>query len=96
MSKQQEVTKEKHIVNADGSEHHSVSTEVKDGRSLGDKITDAKDAFKSDPSSLQQVTKVSLFGCEINFWEWLVIIFDLAFLWRYLEPIFPGLWVALN
>ncbi|XP_055332972.1 uncharacterized protein LOC129584703 [Paramacrobiotus metropolitanus] len=51
------VTKEKHVVHADGSETHEVKSEIKDARSLGQKIDDAKDAFKSDPTKMQQVTK---------------------------------------
>ncbi|GAV08240.1 hypothetical protein RvY_17964 [Ramazzottius varieornatus] len=51
----QQVTKEKHVVDAQGNEHHSVTTEVKDGRSLGDKLHDAKEALKDKPT--EQVTK---------------------------------------
>ncbi|OQV24432.1 hypothetical protein BV898_01496 [Hypsibius exemplaris] len=55
-SAMEHVTKEKHVVNADGSEHHEVRSELKDGRSFGDKIEDAKAAFKSDGKE-QQITK---------------------------------------
>ncbi|XP_055330191.1 uncharacterized protein LOC129582649 [Paramacrobiotus metropolitanus] len=47
MSANQRVVQEEHKVYADGSEKHVVTDEVKDGRSLGQKIDDAKAAFNT-------------------------------------------------
>ncbi|OQV24487.1 hypothetical protein BV898_01549 [Hypsibius exemplaris] len=52
------VTKEKHVVR-DGKETYSVRSENRDGRSVGDKIEDAKNAYKTGPEDLARETKVS-------------------------------------
>jgi len=52
------VTTEKHCVK-DGQECHTVKSELKDGRSLGDKFEDAKNAYKTGPEDLARVTKQS-------------------------------------